>query len=463
MISIILLLFLSAEVYAYETYYVSQQATRKPRGNDSHTCEQAKNPATSRASINAGLQCLSSGDTLIIGPGTYNELLISQQSNSRACSSGDSAVQQPCYPIVNGIDPDQPTKLIAAGNAVLSPAGKQFPGGGSAITLLDYARFIHVEGLRIVRHSNAGSVGGVYIGNAQHVTITRNELADGQIKGGSTSKYLTITHNYIHHTGLKECPHSDNKPTPSGCPHGMYVCGTDQIISDNRVEYCSYYGIHVSCEGGGISRIKIERNIVRHNSSVGIRCAGSDCTVASNLLEHNGSGITLSGSGLIANNTIHGWKEAGWNDDPTGIWTTSGDGSGFTVVNNLITEQKNAYLSLGNSAGVSPNPDKNHHNMSDKSGNTGITLIAPVENIYTDSASGDLTLKSNSPAIRAGITVAVESDVQGQPYTQPPDLGAYVFGTTPLPEPPPSGDLILNCAGELGAKGVITMICSKVN
>jgi hypothetical protein len=367
----------------------------------------------------------------------------------------------------NGVSPDRPTRLIGDGQAVLSPQGKQLPGGGSAITLLDYARHLHIEGLKVVRHSAPGSVGGIYSGNVQYVTLTRNELADGQIKGGVTSRYLTITHNYIHHTGLKECPQGDTKPTPAGCPHGMYVCGTDHVITDNRVEYCSYYGIQVSCEQGGIARIRLERNIVRHSAAVGIRCGGQDCLVASNLLEANGQGITLSGSGLVAHNTIHGYKAADWNDDPSAIWDTSGgSGSGWQIVNNLLTGQKNSFLLVGNNGGAAIDPGRVHHNMSEQVGNPGVTLIAPVSAIYRDAASGDLSLAATIPALGAGVALpAVPADLFGALYPTPPDLGAISGaglppdpGPDPGPEPTPPGAWV--CRGDIQAvPGEIQLEC----
>ena len=75
----------------------------------------------------------------------------------------------------------------------------------------------------------------------------------------------------------------------------MYLCGQDHVISDNWVHHNSNYGIHVSCEKGGIERIRIERNRSEENFQFGIRCGGTDCVIASNLLVNNGGGISISG------------------------------------------------------------------------------------------------------------------------------------------------------------------------
>ena len=51
------------------TFYVSTA------GADSVTCAQAQSAQTPRRTINRGIACLSSGDTLVVKPGVYDELL----------------------------------------------------------------------------------------------------------------------------------------------------------------------------------------------------------------------------------------------------------------------------------------------------------------------------------------------------------------------------------------------------
>ena len=417
------------------TFYVSQLD-----GDDTRSCDAARQAVSPRRAINRGLACLHAGDTLVVGPGTYDELLVGQSGDSASCLSGDAATQPGCAPIPNGLDAAQKTTVRGAGvETVLSPVGRTLPGGGSAITLGDDVRFVHIEGFRVVKHAAAGSAGGIYAGNVQHVTITRNELDNGQVKGGLTSRFLTVTHNHIHHTGVDRCP-TDEKPTPANCQHGMYICGTDHVITDNYVHDTSYYGIQVSCEAGGIARIRLERNRIEQNVGVGLRCAGEDCFVAANLLRGNGQGITLSGSGVVANNTLHGYFPQGWGD-PTGIWVTYKDGSGFQMINNILTDQKSAFLALGNADNAPPDPAKVHHNLCEVGGNPGCTLLAQDDAIYTNAAAGDFTLKPDSPARGAGVPVpGLMGDVRGVAYPTPPDLGAASSGAAPAPpvdqEPP---------------------------
>lgn len=406
------------------TFYVAQAD-----GLDSRTCEQARSAGTPRASINAGNACLQGGDTLRIGPGTYDELLLGQTSDSLTCHSGDAAVQPGCAPIPNGLSAAQKTTLRGAGAAtILSPAGRQLPGGGYAITLHDQARYVQIEGFTLVRHSAPSSVGGIYLGNVQHVTLRGNTLDDGQIKSGVASSHIEVVGNHLFNTGLRDCPQGV-KPTPAQCKHGMYVCGTDHAITDNYVHDTSYYGIQVSCEQGGIARIRIERNRVENSPVVGIRCAGHDCLVGANLLLNNGMGITLGGSGTASHNTLHDWYRpaSAWNQDPFGI---SGDLAQFTVTNNILTTQKSAALL------ISPvNPATVHHNMAEVPGNAGVTLLAPASAIYTSVEAKDYTLTAGSPARGAGVPTPVLAGLGGVPYPSPPDLGAYSAASAPVPPP----------------------------
>ena len=47
----------------------------KTTGSDSNSCTQAKSDSTPKRTINAGIACLSGGDTLIVGNGKYDEVI----------------------------------------------------------------------------------------------------------------------------------------------------------------------------------------------------------------------------------------------------------------------------------------------------------------------------------------------------------------------------------------------------
>jgi hypothetical protein len=60
--------FVTATAHA-ATYYVAQNG-----GSDGNTCS-ADNPNSAKATINGGISCLRGGDTLVVKPGTYAELI----------------------------------------------------------------------------------------------------------------------------------------------------------------------------------------------------------------------------------------------------------------------------------------------------------------------------------------------------------------------------------------------------
>lgn len=431
-----------------------------PGGSDGVTCEQATTKATPRATVNGGSACLQPGDTLSIGDGTYDELVFGQYSASLSCAAGDAA-SQPCAVVPNGLDAARPTRLLAAGTAILSPTRSPV-GGGSILTLYDASAYLHVEGLRFVTNDASGSAAGVHFGNAQHVTFTRNEVDNGTVKSSQTSRYHTITHNHIHHAG-RGCDQGAHQPGQPLCPHSMYACGQDHLIADNLVEFGSYYNIQVSCEQGGIKNVQILRNTVRYAYAVGIRCGGENCTIGSNLLVGNGTGISMSGSGTVAHNTLDSYNTT--QSDPWGIYLTYGNWSTWLVVDNIITRPKSSYYVIGDVSFSTPDTSRVHSNLCDQSGNAGCTLQGSAEAVYTNPAQGDYTLRKarDNPALGTGVPVAaVLTDLRGRPFhASTPSLGAYAIATLepapPQPQPPEA--LTLACSGELGAKGAIALTC----
>jgi parallel beta-helix repeat protein len=460
---LLLCLLLPLPAWAQMTYYTRQAESRHfgrhlPRGSDSVTCEQARQAATPKASINGGIACLAAGDTLEIGPGHYDELLQGQMSDSRTCPSADQTIQPGCAVIPNGASAERPTVLRGTASAVVvSPRGRRLSGGGGILTYYDYSRYQHIEGLRFVADSTPGSASGVHLGNTYGVLFTRNEIAYGTLNSSHHSQYHAILGNDVHHAG-EGCDRRTQGSPP--CPHGMYVCGQHHVIASNDVHHNSNYGIQISCEQGGISDVRVERNRVAYNKGVGIRIQGSNNTAVANQLVSNGVGITTGGSGLIAHNTFDGFDAD--MDDPFGLWYEGN----FQIVNNLFTRMKSAWLIVRRRSGstyVDPDPQVVHHNGCDLQGNVGCTLVHPTDAWYQDLASGDYHLATQSPAKGAGASdTGVTVDIQYATYQQP-DLGAYAWqGTPPIPPEPPATGLVLACVGQVSAvPGQIQMTCTQ--
>src|SRR5215475_10780059 len=64
-----LILSLGAQASNAATYYVGKN------GSYNYSCQQAQSTTTPLRSVAVGIQCLSPGDTLIVGAGTYREII----------------------------------------------------------------------------------------------------------------------------------------------------------------------------------------------------------------------------------------------------------------------------------------------------------------------------------------------------------------------------------------------------
>src|SRR5690242_3231167 len=73
LLTIIFSLLLAAPAWA-TTYHVAKT------GNNGNSCAQATNAATPKLTIQAGVNCAVSGDTVIVHAGTYTEILTSMPS-----------------------------------------------------------------------------------------------------------------------------------------------------------------------------------------------------------------------------------------------------------------------------------------------------------------------------------------------------------------------------------------------
>lgn len=452
--ALLLLLCLPLPVWATTSYVATS-------GNDSHSCVQAQSQATPKRSINAAVACVAPGGTVQIAEGTYDELLIGPSGSSRDCPASVAAVQQPCAVIPSGPSPEHPTRLLGTGAVVVSPRGRQYPGGGGIYTGFAGSTAIHLEGLRFVTHEAAGSGSGVVLGAGTYLTVTRSEVAGGTLGASTGASHVTITFNDIHHAGQWAgvvCDTFVQRSPP--CPHGMYFMGSDSVIASNVVRYNSNYGIQVSAEQGGIARVRVEGNVVLGNPGVGIRIQGDSNSAVANVLVGNGRGIAHAGTHLtIAHNTIVGYDAR--EPDPTAI-----QGSGAaTIANNLLYGQKSWFYLIQQESYTPPPSEIAHHNMSEMAGNSAAVLLAPPEAVFTDYAARDYSLKAGSPARGAGVAVSgVTRDVLGHAYPTPPDLGAYAAGGgTPIPpEPEPPGDaaVLLTCTGVLRG-GAVAVACAK--
>ena len=225
----VLLLLLSTTAAQAITYHVA------PSGNDTTPCPQAQQARTPRRSINGGIACLASGDTLLVGPGTYDELL----HDTPGSRTGGTV------PIPGGSSWAAPTTIKAATPGTVTLISTQTPADWQDMVSLGAQSYIVLDGFVIDgqhRPTNWNAVGA----RGAHIRISNSELKNVVAQGiwgpgASAHEYLNL---HIHHAGwdgrTTTCPTAvcDN---PAGVLCDHYCHGYYGSGSGNRMEGCTVH------------------------------------------------------------------------------------------------------------------------------------------------------------------------------------------------------------------------------
>jgi parallel beta-helix repeat protein len=376
---LILSIFLFIPSLAYSaTYYVSKT------GRDTNTCPQASSQGTARLTIAAALSCLSSGDTLIIGDGTYVETIID------AIPSGSSG---------------RPTTIKAANQNKARLAPTLSPA--EYVIRLSGLSYITIDGIDADAGSlSAGAVVGCFPNACSNITLKNGTVRNGRGTYGSgvdgTWDNSLVQNNDIQNNG------GSNQ-----LAHGIYQSGSGTTIEGNRVSGSSAWGIHVySWSAKPVSNNIVRNNKVTGSGKAGILVAtGSNNLVYNNVVYGNGSsGIQVyanASSTGVYNNTIY----------QNGSYCVAVDGSygapSNTTIKNNICYMNAASMIYDGGVGTT---DSN--NLS-----SDPSLVNP--------ASADFHLRSGSAAIGTGInlynTLTTDFDSNARPTTSTWDLGAFVY------------------------------------
>ena len=181
------------------TYYVS------PQGSDTAPCSA---PAPCQT-INAGIQRLQGGDTLVIGSGTYHETIL-------AIPSGTAGA---------------PTVIHAAPGATvwLQPTSEvdcALHFGGST-------RHVTIERINIDTN-HQGPFGVCTDPQTHHIILRHFEIKNATGSGGLTmGNYLEMRNLHIHHNGRD--PLYD---------HGIYQQASNSIFDSNTIHDNQGYRLH---------------------------------------------------------------------------------------------------------------------------------------------------------------------------------------------------------------------------
>jgi parallel beta-helix repeat protein len=393
------------------------------------------------ATIQAGINLASNGDTVLVAPGTYIENIDFNGKNITVTSSGGAA-----QTIING---------NAVGVVVTFENGE---GRGAVINGFT------IQGPVPTDDSVQGGYDGVYVSEA-NPTITNNIITENRGFGIEVSfGSAFISGNTVTYTKTEGAPAGDY-----GCDYddgdGIYIGGGSSsitappVIDHNTIEYNVGH-----CEGGGIGLYAapdttvISNNIIANNQSLGygggVYVVNTSASLIQNLIYNNTSGVAgggayLSGPGgsngavgpvevFLTNNTIYGNTiqlnrdvEDAWVDGSQVALPNAASQIGF--FNDLIIANDSysaiscwpIYSYLSGAPPVVVNSDVLNTGgaayggwCTTPAGGMGNIAADPK---FNDPSTGDFHLQAGSLAIDTGFNAApgiLTTDISGNPRVQ---------------------------------------------
>jgi parallel beta-helix repeat protein len=274
------------------------------------------------ASIQAGINAASSGDTVLVSPGTYTENINFNGKSITVTSSGGAAAT-----VING---------NAVGVVVTFSSGE---GRGSVINGFT------IQGPIPTDDSVDGGYDGIFV-SGSNPTITNNNITENRgygIELSGASAY--ISGNTVSYTTTAYAPALD-----FGCDYldgvGIAINGdynsslnttSPPVIDHNTIEYNLGH-----CDGGGLGSIfapldtVISNNIIANNQSLGfgggVFVANGTVSLIQNLIYNNVSG--LAGGGVYFDSSPYGVGP----ENPLDAYLTNNTIYGNTIQLNTLVE-----------------------------------------------------------------------------------------------------------------------------
>jgi len=419
----LLFIFLASQDAVANTFYVATN------GNDGNQGSQGSPWRTLQHAVDA----ISAGDTILVEAGTY-----------AGCRIGKSGQQNLVCTLRGDV-----------GAAVLINT----PGSGNK----------HTSNIEVENFDATVSywvIDGFEVTNAPRYGI---DLRD--------TDHVTVQNCYVHNSAVTGIflafsyhPLIQQNQSASNGEHGIYQSnsGDYPVIRGNILHHNVNAGIHMNGDrnftpgDGIISFALVEKNIIYENGAPpgggsGINCDGvSDSVIINNLLYSNhASGISLyavdgaegSSRNKVYNNTIIMASDGRWcinipaategQPNPVGnriknnvLYTPHTFRGSISTYSNSVSGFESDYNVVVNRFSI----DEGGTNMSLASwqalGYDAHSLISTPTTLFTNPAANDFHLKSGSPAIGAGTTVAeVTDDMDGVPRPQGGtfDIGCFEF------------------------------------
>ena len=389
--------FLWLPVYGHAaTYYVAKT------GSDSNSCTGAQSAATPKRTVVAGLSCLSAGGTLLIGSGTYNEILLNTipagTASQRTVVKGHNGATWTLSPSAGCANNDvvrisQPWIEIA--DFILDGASCNYNAlrlNGAATNVLVRDGEIRNGG----KGSSADAGNGIFI---QDATSSDNVLQN------------LVVHN--------------NGTPGSSQEHGIYIRSARTTVKWCRIYNNSGYGIHIYYSISQTSDTVIQYNEVFNNELWGILLGSGNNQIAHhNLVYGNGKG----GFRVEYRNptNIRLYFNTVYNSSGSCMYIS---GTNSTKIQNNICYGNTSNTIQNNGA----NSTISHNFFSDPH--------------FIDANGGDFRLRGDSGAIDTGVAVPVDIDHDFTgiliPQSAKFDIGAHEYSNA-IPRPPTNLQLIGN-------------------
>lgn len=401
------------------SYYVS------PSGSDTNPCS-ATNPCRE---IRQALTLVHPDDIVHVADGLY--LGFTAQS------------------IIGGAG--SPITILAQGTNVYVQATTDRSDNRDNI-LITFCQYMVIDGL----NSTNAPRSGMRIDTSPNITVRNGHF-------GSNTTWGIFT-DFSDDTLLE-----NNECYSSQQQHGIYISNSSQrpILRDNRCHDNAGAGIHMNADAsqGGIgltTNAIVENNIIYNNGTLGgagINMDGVQFSIVRNniLYNNHASGVALfqidgaqgPTGDLVAHNTIDQAADGRW-----AIEVASSVGLN-TLRNNILNNRNPSHGGVDyQTAADASNTDSDYNifgGTCDVTTNDGDTLFsvaqwqalghephsfcANISNVVVNPLV-DYHLKTNSPAIDAGLTltnVTTDSEWLTRPAGKSSDIGAYEFGAILAP------------------------------
>jgi hypothetical protein len=410
-------LHLSSNAAFATTYYVDAS---NPNGRgDGNTCSAAQSISSPKLTINAGVSCMSGGDTLNVRAGTYNEAL-----NNNTIPSG------------TGFPTGATTIQGYAGDATPTMNGNVWTSMHNNIIW----KGININGASNPHPTTDGgqeTYTNFFINGGSNILVTNSEIYNCQKlcilthDGNAPLSNIQFTYLKVHNSGTGGWTSSVEPAN-----HNFYISAhfttTGPIVIDHVESYNAKgpgpnsWGIQVySSDPGFLNGVVISNSYIHDNSQGIVVGSGPNHKVFNNVLYNNDlsgsyseAAITVgygTGSNIqVYNNTIVGNAYGGAYGISVGPW---GSFTNTLIKNNILYQNGND--SINNATGTGTVTSNN---------------LLGSNPLFVNPSTLDFHLQSSSTARNTAVNLSsiftVDKDGNTRPATGNWDPGSYAYATT---------------------------------